>query len=34
MAGPTSRVVPKLEKAAELLTNVCKLLGSPARAEI
>jgi DNA-binding IclR family transcriptional regulator len=31
IAGPTSRVVPKLERAAELITNVCKLLGSANR---
>jgi len=31
IAGPTSRVVPKLEKAAELLTNVCNLLGTSSR---
>jgi DNA-binding IclR family transcriptional regulator len=33
VAGPTSRVLPKLDKAADLLTNVCKLLESPARLE-
>jgi DNA-binding IclR family transcriptional regulator len=33
VAGPTSRVAPKLEKAAELITNVCSLLGSSHRPE-
>jgi len=33
VAGPTSRVLPKLDKAADLLTNVCKLLESPTRLE-
>ncbi len=28
VAGPTSRVAPKLEKAAQLITNVCNLLGT------
>lgn len=31
VAGPTSRVAPKLEKAAELLTNVCNLLATSNR---
>jgi DNA-binding IclR family transcriptional regulator len=31
VAGPTSRVAPKLDKAAELLTNVCNLLGTSSR---
>ena len=31
IAGPTSRLAPKLTKAVELLTNVCKLLESPSR---
>jgi DNA-binding IclR family transcriptional regulator len=31
IAGPTSRVAPKLAKAAELITNVCSLLGSSNR---
>jgi DNA-binding IclR family transcriptional regulator len=31
VAGPTSRLAPKLEKAAELTTNVCQLLGSSNR---
>jgi DNA-binding IclR family transcriptional regulator len=29
IAGPTSRVVPQLAKAAELLTSACKLLEAP-----
>jgi len=28
IAGPTSRLAPKLERAAELLTHVCRELGS------
>lgn len=31
VAGPTSRVAPNLDKAAELLTNVCNLLGTSSR---
>ena len=31
IAGPTSRIAPKLEKAAELITNVCKSLETPIR---
>jgi DNA-binding IclR family transcriptional regulator len=30
VAGPSSRVAPKLERAAELIVGVCKLLGSSA----
>jgi hypothetical protein len=33
IAGPTSRVAPKLDKAAELITNVCKLLEGNHRPE-
>ncbi len=32
VAGPSSRVAPKLERAAELIVNVCSLLGSTSRA--
>jgi IclR family transcriptional regulator, acetate operon repressor len=31
IAGPTARVEPKVEKAAELLTNVCRLLDTSPR---
>jgi DNA-binding IclR family transcriptional regulator len=31
IAGPTSRVLPKLDKATELLTKVCRILESPQR---
>jgi len=30
VAGPTSRVAPKLERAAELIVGVCNMLGSSA----
>jgi DNA-binding IclR family transcriptional regulator len=33
IAGPSSRIEPKLKKAAELMTNVCRLLESPSTAE-
>ncbi len=33
IAGPTSRVLPNLERAGELLINVCRQLESPRRAE-
>jgi hypothetical protein len=33
IAGPTSRVAPKIEKSAELMMNVCKLLESPTSSE-
>jgi DNA-binding IclR family transcriptional regulator len=33
IAGPTSRFAPKLGKAAEVLTHVCKMLESPQRAD-
>ena len=33
IAGPTSRVAPQLEKAAELIVNVCNLLGTPNRTD-
>jgi DNA-binding IclR family transcriptional regulator len=29
IAGPSSRIAPKLEKATELIVNVCKLLETP-----
>jgi DNA-binding IclR family transcriptional regulator len=31
IAGPTARIEPKMEKAAELLTNVCRLLETSPR---
>jgi len=31
IAGPTSRLAPKLQRAAELLVSVCKLLEAPPR---
>jgi DNA-binding IclR family transcriptional regulator len=34
VAGPTSRVAPKLEKAAELITNVCNLLGTSKQTDL
>jgi DNA-binding IclR family transcriptional regulator len=34
VAGPTSRIAPKLEKATELITNVCKLLETPNRTPV
>jgi DNA-binding IclR family transcriptional regulator len=33
VAGPTSRVESKIEKSAELMTNICKLLESPSTPE-
>ena len=33
IAGPTSRIGSKIERAAELLTNVCRLLETSPRAE-
>jgi DNA-binding IclR family transcriptional regulator len=33
IAGPTSRVLPKLERAGQLLTNVCRQLESPQHTE-
>jgi DNA-binding IclR family transcriptional regulator len=33
IAGPTSRIVPKLDKAAGLIVDVCNLLGSSGRHE-
>jgi DNA-binding IclR family transcriptional regulator len=33
VAGPTPRLAPKLQKAALLLTNVCRLLGTSNRPE-
>jgi hypothetical protein len=34
IAGPSSRIVPKLRQASELLMSVCRLLEAPTRPEI